>query len=151
MKLRRMAGGTIAASLVNEANRRGYTAVLGCSAVQASLLENLSLEELAISFLLPGMADEPQTLRLAAQIISRGAINVTTLLQLSEREGALRTLAALCTQALSISPEHEVWGAIAARCASQKPLRENLIHWTRLAEPVMRPRGPHSGEWRLVA
>jgi len=112
---------------------------------------NLSNEELAIAFIHPALRDEPQLLRPAAQMISRGAIDLPKLLLLSKRECASRILANLAIQALKAAPSHPGWIAISKELQPAAPLRENVIHWTRLAEPVMKPRGPHNGEWRLVA
>ena len=52
--------------------------------------EALSNEELAIGLILPCLADEPQILRLAAQLISRGSLDVAQLLFIARRESALR-------------------------------------------------------------
>lgn len=114
-------------------------------------MEDLSNEELVIAQLHPALRDEPQLMRPAAQIISRGAINPSKLLALAERECSSRILANLAAQALKAAPDHSGWQAIADQLRHALPLRENVIHWTRLAEPVMKPRGPHNGEWRLVA
>jgi hypothetical protein len=84
-------------------------------------------------------------------MISRGAIDLPKLLLLSKRECASRILANLAIQALKAAPSHPGWIAISKELQPAAPLRENVIHWTRLAEPVMKPRGPHNGEWRLVA
>ena len=153
MKIRRLSQGrSLVPWLIAMANDRGYTAVQGTVAAPGPAMSgSLSNEELATAFLLPAMPDEPQSLRLAAQMISRAEVNVSALFRLAEREGVLRLLSGLAQEALKVSPVHEVWLALANATGQQKPLRDRLIHWTRLAEPIMRPRGPHSGEWRLVA
>ena len=154
MKVRRLARGmAVVPWLVETANVRGFNAVQrsGEGSGAGANLETLSNEELAMAFLLPGLEDEPQSLRLGAQIISRGAAETSALLSIAAREGALRILAGLAAQALKAAPTHAAWNTIAAATAGERPLRGNLIHWTRLAEPVMQFRGPHTGEWRLVA
>jgi hypothetical protein len=111
----------------------------------------LSNEELVVALMLPCLADEPPMLRLAAQITSRRLVDGTQLLLVARREGALRVLANLAAQALRVAPDHQLWRHIAAATTQERPLPENVIHWTRLAEPVMPARGVHDGKWRLVA
>jgi len=153
MKVRRLARGAVVPWLIETANHRGFNAVQRSGEINGvcPLPQELSNEELAVAFLLPALDDEPQSLRLPAQMISRAAVEIPSLLHIAECEGALRLLAALAEEALYISPMHVVWQAIANAASGQNALRERLIHWTRLAEPIMRPRGPHNGEWRLVA
>jgi len=144
---------SVEAWLVDVANSRGARIVRrqelpGNFAVPKSELSN---EELAVGLLLPCLADEPPMLRLAAQIISRGLADVARLLPVARREGALRVLANLAAQASRVAPEHPLWRQIVEATAQERPLPENVIHWTRLAEPVMPARGVHDGKWRLVA
>lgn len=114
-------------------------------------LDMLSNEELIVALLHPALRDEPQLMRPAAQIISRGEVNTAKVITVANRESVSRILANLATQALKASPSHPEWNAISDCLKTTAPLRENVIHWTRLAEPVMKVRGPHNGEWRLVA
>ncbi len=143
----------VEAWLVDVANSRGARVgrrreLPGDFAVPKSELSN---EELGIGLLLPCLADEPATLRLAAQIISRGQLDAAQLLLVAQREGAMRVLANLAAQALRVASDHLIWRRIAEVTAQERPLPENVIHWTRLAEPVMPARGVHDGQWRLVA
>jgi len=145
--------GTHEAWLVDVANSRGATIVRRQELpLQFAVPEiELSNEELVVGVLLPCQADEPQMLRLSAQLISRGEIDAQKLLTLAHREGALRVLANLATLALRVAPQHPVWRAIARGASGARPLRENVLHWTRLAEPVIPKANVHQGEWRLVA
>ncbi|MES2705413.1 MAG: hypothetical protein V4726_02310 [Verrucomicrobiota bacterium] len=139
--------------LVELANSRGFSAIQRRAVTLPSeLVEGrFSNTELAVALMHPSLADEPQLLRLSAQIISRGVVDADGIVRLAKRESASRVVLALARQALKAAPAHAGWLSIADQLACETPLRENVIHWTRLAEPVMKPRGPHSGEWRLVA
>jgi hypothetical protein len=139
--------------LVDVANSRGARVMRrqelpGDFTVPESELSN---EELVVALMLPCLADEPPMLRLAAQLISRGLVDGTQLLVVARREGVLRVLANLAAQALRVAPDHQLWRHIGDATAQERPLPENVIHWTRLAEPVMPHRGVHDGKWRLVA
>lgn len=144
---------SVEAWLVDVANSRGARVMRRqeLSADFALPESELSNEELAVGLLLPCLADEPPMLRLAAQIISRGLADAAKLLQVARREGALRVLANLAAQALRVAPDHPLWRHIGDATAQERPLPESVIHWTRLAEPVMPHRGAHDGKWRLVA
>lgn len=139
--------------LVELANARGFSAIQRRPMPLPAWIDEtlVSNEELAVALMHPALADEPQVLRLAAQMISRGRLNPVALLRLAEMECGSRILLSLAQQALKASPSHKGWLQIADHLRNQVPLPENVIHWTRLAEPVMKPRGPHNGEWRLVA
>ena len=144
---------TLEAWLVDVANSRGALVVRrqklppGFAVPQSSLSD----EELVIGLVLPRLADEPQILRLAAQLVSRGALDTRRLLTSARREGAVRILRDLAKQALRIAPDHSAWQGIAEATSDVPVLQEHVIHWTRLAEPVMPKAGVHRGEWRLVA
>jgi len=144
---------SVEAWLVDVANSRGARVVRRQELPDEFTIaeSELSNEELVVGLLLPCLADEPATLRLAAQIISRGLVDDARLLTVARREGALRVLANLAAQALRVAPDHPLWRRIAEATAHERPLPENVIHWTRLAEPVMPARGVHDGQWRLVA
>jgi len=143
----------VASWLVELAHSRGFHAIQSRPAALplAGSQESLSNAELAIALLHPALRDEPQLMRPAAPIISRGGISVALLITLADQESATRILANLAAQALKAAPSQEGWNAIATHLNTAAPLSENVIHWTRLAGPVMKPRGPHNGEWRLVA
>lgn len=113
-------------------------------------VDEFSDEELVTALLLPHLEDRPQLLRLAAQLVSRGSVSVPRLLWLSKLERTERLLLALATSALRVDPGHAHWSEIHRKLAGLPPLRDVLLHWTRLAEPVPSPRGVAAG-WRLVA
>jgi hypothetical protein len=159
-KLRRMRrefpvadAGDLESWLVELAHSRGFHAIQRRPEpiVIPIPLDQLTNEELAVALLHPALRDEPQLMRPAAQIISRGVVDPVKLTAVASQESASRILANLAEQALKAAPGHPVWNDIALQLGNAAPLRENVIHWTRLAEPVMKPRGPHNGEWRLVA
>ena len=111
----------------------------------------LSSEELVVGICLLQALDRPQMLRLAAQLISRQALDMLRLCRLAERERAGAVLAALARAALRVSPKHVAWSQIISRFGGEKPLRDTLLHWTRLAEPVMMRGGCNAQTWSLVA
>jgi len=90
-------------------------------------------------------------LRLAAQIVSRGQLDVRHLCLLAERERTGAVLASLARAALRVSPEHAAWSQIAEHFENERPLRDTLLHWTRLAEPVMAMGRCNAQGWKLVA
>ena len=95
--------------------------------------------------------DTPQLLRLAAQLISRGVVDTNRLRQVAERERVGFVLAELARQALKVDPQHELWQRILRMFDLEPPPREPLLHWTRLAIPVMKDGRCNAAEWRLVA
>lgn len=111
----------------------------------------LNDEELVVGICLLQNADRPQMLRLAAQLISRQALNLQQLCHCAERERVGIVLAELARQALKVDAEHAAWRAIAERFARARPPRDTLLHWTRLSEPVMKNGRCNAREWRLVA
>jgi hypothetical protein len=143
---------SVADWLLALANERGYRA-----AVPARVLPRISdpgltafpNEEVAIALMHPSGEDRPRLLRLAAQMISRGGLSGNSLVLLARREGAARILAELARLALCVNPEHADWQQIAAMLRAERPLRVPLLHWTRLAEPVV-SRGFVSDGWRLA-
>jgi hypothetical protein len=94
--------------------------------------------------------DRPQWLRAAAQLITRGDVHLPELIFLARRERVERILAELARQALKVDAGHPAWLAIAEAFANARPLRDSLVHWSRLAEPVMRPGRPNAASWKLV-
>lgn len=71
--------------------------------------------------------------------------------QTAVRERAEPILAELARQALSVEPRHKTWLGIRDLFRGEASLREPLLHWTRLAEPIMMPGKPNAAGWRLVA
>jgi len=108
-------------------------------------------EELVVAICALCRDDQPQRLRLAAQLVSRGTVNVERLLLLARRERADVVLGELARQALKVEPGHNVWGRIAAAFPSQRLLRSPVAHWQRLAWPVMAEgRRVNAQRWELV-
>ena len=67
-------------------------------------VEELSDEELVVACCQPNAADHPQLLRPPAQLISRGSLNLPSLVLTAKRERANRILAELARQALKVEP-----------------------------------------------
>lgn len=111
----------------------------------------LSNEVLVVAICQLNCLDRPQMLRLAAQLISRNVLDTDRLALIARRERAEPVLAELSRQALKVAPDHVAWRAIQASFSDEPPLSEPLLHWTRLAEPVMRDKRCNAESWRLVA
>jgi hypothetical protein len=146
---------TIEDWFVRVANARGARVVVPPSDDASSFVAPpecvFSNEELVVAICQANCLDRPQMLRLAAQLVSRGAVDTDRLRLVADRERAQPVLAELAKLALRIDPGHAVWQRIRALYVNIPPLHEPLLHWTRLAEPVM-GRGRCNAEgWRLVA
>ncbi len=108
-------------------------------------------EELVVAICLLQREDQPQRLRLAAQLVSRGAVKVERLLLLAHRERADVVLGELARQALKVEPGHGVWQRIADAFPPRRALRSPIVHWQRLAWPVMTEgRRVNAQRWELV-
>lgn len=114
-------------------------------------LDVLSCEELVVSICGLQRLDRPQMLRLAAQLISREVVRADALLLVARRERAEPVLKELSIQALKVDPDHALWRHILEAFGCERTLREPLLHWTRLAEPVMLKGRCNAQSWRLVA
>lgn len=141
--------------LVDVANARGARVVVrnaptGRPAPPPAESE-LSNAELIVGLLLTQNRDRPQILRLAAQLISGGKVQLDELARLAIQERVERVLAELARQALRVEPQHALWRKIAGEFGSCQPLREPLLHFTRLAEPVPVNGRVNAQRWRLVA
>ena len=90
-------------------------------------------------------------IRLAAQLISRGDFDPAALRRLAARERVEPILAALASLALKVEPDHPHWLAVAAMFPQDPSLREPLLHWSRLAQPVLKDGRCNAAAWRLVA
>lgn len=109
-------------------------------------------EELVVGLCQLNCIDQPQMLRLAAQLISRNSVDITRLLQLAVIERTSPILKELAGLALKIEPNHSGWKKIQASLIGEKKLKDPLLHWSRLAEP--RFDAPPSLKvlgWSLVA
>jgi hypothetical protein len=140
--------------LLDLANARGVTVV---SRNFASVDKNAPLPdcktlpnaELVTAICQPQNRDRPQWLRAAAQLISQGVVDLEKLARLAKMERVERILAELAKQALRVEPTHEGWRQVADFTGCQAPLRDSLLHWTRIAEPVPNERRVGVKEWRL--
>ncbi len=141
--------------LLDVANDRGVTVVArslekrkgGLGGPSEKALTNA---ELVVALCQPHNRDRPQWLRAAAQLVTRGAVDLAALALLARRERVESILAGLATQALKAAPEHAAWREVQRLGHGQSPLRDTLVHWTRLAEPVMRRGLPGAEKWRLI-
>jgi hypothetical protein len=141
--------------LVDVANERGARIVVRESRPANASVNvprtRLSDEELIVAICQLQNMDRPQMLRLAAQLISRHAVHLPRLCHIAEQERAGIILAELARQALKVDEGHVTWQAIARRFAHARPLRDTLLHWTRLSEPVMKNGRCDAERWELVA
>jgi hypothetical protein len=111
----------------------------------------LSQEELVVAICMLQGDDRPQLLRLAAQLISRSELDLTTLSRVATRERVGRVFKSMAEAALKVDPTHPAWLHLAGAFAAAAPLRDVVIHWSRLAEPIMDKGRVNASAWRLVA
>lgn len=141
--------------LVLVANARGARVIVPASQpvcpFTAPPEDRLSNADLVVAICQLDGLDRPQMLRLAAQLVSRGSVDARDLRLPAERERVEPVLAELSRQALRVEPDHEGWRRVHALFADEPPLREPLLHWTRLAEPVMRDGRCNAESWKLMA
>ena len=141
--------------LVELANARGARIVIRKKQSDTEFpLPNEELvtnEELIIGICQLQCLDRPQMLRLAAQLISRGDVRFRRLKNLAEQERSGPILAELAKQALHVDPIHPLWQNIRKAFQHEKPLKQPLFHWTRLAEPVMKHGRCNAERWELVS
>lgn len=140
--------------LVDVANSRGARIVTRKS--PANLVRHpdpseLTNEGLVVGLLLSQNRDRPQMLRLAAQLISRQAVNFGELAWLATCERTGFALAELARQACKVEPSHPLWRRIREKFAAEKPPKSPLIHFTRLAQPVMKNGRVNADKWVLVS
>jgi len=111
----------------------------------------VSDEELVVALCQLQCLDRPQILRLPAQMISRGRLDMKSLVRTALRERAGFVLAELARLALKVDPAHPGWGQIVVAFANEPKPPEPMLHWSRLAraKPV---NGRYNVEsWSLVA
>lgn len=111
----------------------------------------LTNEELVVGLVLPQNRDRPQILRLAAQLISRQAVDFEELCRLATRERVKFILAELARQACRVELKHPLWSRIRQKCHAERAPEEPLIHYTRLAQPVMKGGRLDAEKWVLVS
>lgn len=141
--------------LVEVANARGARIVLRPDSAFGKFVPPdehvLSNEELITGICQLQCLDFPQMLRLAAQLISRGAFEFKHLERLAKMERIESVLLELSNQALKVDPEHPAWTKIHQAFRDAGPLRQPLLHWTRLAQPVMKHGRVNAERWELVS
>lgn len=141
--------------LLDVANARGARVVVRPGSTSTALAapprDELTDEELVVAICHLAGADRPQMLRLAAQLISRGSLDLTPLIRLAVRERTGAVLAAMAAGALKVAPTHPAWLAIHRAFAAAPPPHDVVIHWSRLAEPVMANGRCNAASWKLVA
>jgi hypothetical protein len=141
--------------LIELANARGARIVIRNTDAKSEFIApdetELTNAELVTGICQLQCLDRPQMLRLAAQLISRGAVNVEHLKRLAQQERISPILAELSRQALKVDPEHDVWRMLYEAFQQERPLKEPLLHWTRLAEPVMKNGMCNAERWELVS
>jgi hypothetical protein len=139
--------------LVDLANARGARIVTRGAGNLVSIPDSKDLtnEELVIGLLLPQNRDRPQMLRLAAQLISQQAVDSRELVWLAVRERIGFVLAELAKQACKVEPSHQLWCRLRARFATERSPSSPLMHYTRLAQPVMRNGRVNAEKWVLVS
>lgn len=141
--------------LIDVANSRGANVVSRESLQDAEPFtpppeQELANSELVVGICQPHCLDRPQMLRLAAQLVSRKAVDIQDLIRVARRERCGRILGEMARQALKVDARHEGWQELQRAFASEPGLGEPVIHWTRLAWPVMRNGRCNASEWRLV-
>jgi len=136
--------------LVDIANSRGTRIVTREELVNGPDLNELTNEELVIGLLLPNR-DRPQMLCLAAQLISRKAVDLGELIWLATRERIGFILAELARQACKVELDHPLWRQIDERFATEKPAASPLAHYTPLAQPVMKNGRINVERWVVVS
>jgi len=113
--------------------------------------EEITNEELVVAICQLQGADRPQLLRLAAQLISRGVLDMPVLKRLAVRERIGPVLRAMAIEALKVDPHHAGWRTLAEAFSTAPSPYDVVIHWTRLAQPVMAGGRCNAASWRLVA
>ena len=141
--------------LLDVANGRGARIVVRDPPAPADFVpppeQAFTQEELVVAIChLPGR-DRPQLLRLAAQLISRNDLDWVALKRLAIRERVGPVLNELAKIALKVQPQHPGWSFLARTFATASQPHDVVLHWTRLAEPVMANGRVNAARWRLVA
>jgi hypothetical protein len=140
--------------LVDVAHARGAKVVHRTEKPRADFhpptADELSNEDLVVTICMLQREDRPQLLRLAAQLVSRGAVRTRKLVMATRRERADPVIGEMARQALRVDPSHSVWRALADAFPERRKPRSPVIHWQRLAWPVMPERGANAERWELV-
>jgi len=141
--------------LLDVANRRGARIVVREPPAPESFTpptsQEFTQEELVVAICQLQGQDRPQLLRLAAQFISRGELDYAALALAAKRERVGSVLNAMAKEALKVSPGHPCWSFLTKTFAAASRPRDVVMHWTRLAEPLMAHGRINAANWRLVA
>ena len=141
--------------LLDIANRRGARIVVREPPAPADFRPPpetvLTQEELVVAICMLEGQDRPQLLRLAAQFISRNELNLTLLVRGAIRERVEPVLNAMALEALKVAADHPAWSFLARAFIGTVYPHDAVLHWTRLAQPVMTDGRVNAASWRLVA
>jgi hypothetical protein len=140
--------------LVDLANRRGARIVTRENSKYFPVggdSNEITNEEVVVGLLLPQNRDRPQMLRLAAQLISRKAVDFRQLTRLAIRERVEFMLAELARQACKVEPKHSLWRQIRQQFEAERVPASPLVHHTRLAQPAMKNGLVNAEKWVLVS
>lgn len=141
--------------LIEVANARGARIVQRpsgpVSGFRSPPIQRLSNEELTAALCLYQNRDIPHILRLAAQLITAGKVDIRSFRLIAERERIERVVAELAELALKVEPANPIWQAFRDCFHNEKTHREPLLHWSRLAQPVMKDGRVNASKWVLAA
>jgi hypothetical protein len=140
--------------LVDIANARGARIITRENSLDDFRAPNageLTNEELVVGLSLLQNIDSPQILRLAAQLISRQAVEFRLLTRLAIQERVGFVLAELARQALKVDPGHSLWKQLRERLGDDGLRPCSILHYTRLAQPVMKAGKANAERWVLVS
>lgn len=138
--------------LVDVANARGATVVCrraDLAGFKGPSMTELTNEDLVVALCRLQALDRPQILRLAGQLISRGVCDPAVLAHKAKLERVEPVLREMALQALRVEPDNEIWQDLLRRLP-ESSVRDSIIHWSRLAWPVMTSRGCNAEKWVLV-
>lgn len=138
--------------LVDVANARGATVVCrraDLAGFKGPSMTELTNEELVVALCRLQALDRPQILRLAGQLISRGVCDPAVLAHKAKLERVEPVLREMALQALRVEPDNEIWQDLFRRLP-ESSLPDSIIHWSRLAWPVMTSKGCNAEKWVLV-
>ena len=141
--------------LLDVANCRGARIIIREPPAPADFMpppkDIFTQEELVVAICMLQGLDRPQLLRLAAQIISRNEFNLVALARVATRERVGPVLNAMAKEAIKVAPEHPAWSFLARTFAGAAYPHDVVMHWTRLAQPIMSNGRVNAASWRLVA
>lgn len=113
-------------------------------------MDKFSMEELIVALCYTGGLDRPQLIRMAGLLINRYELDMPALLRLVELERTEPIMAELAEAALHCAPDHPRWQMIWSTYSEYAGTTSPVIHWSRLAEPVVGYLHKIEG-WRLAS